>query len=64
MAAIQLGAVDFIQKPFEDQSLQARIEQLCRMWGLEQENRRLKEQMQVSISDSSHWSAIPSPCWM
>ena len=43
--AIQLGAVDFLQKPFENESLQARVEQLHRIWLLEQENRLLKEQI-------------------
>ncbi|RJQ78553.1 MAG: sigma-54-dependent Fis family transcriptional regulator [Desulfobacteraceae bacterium] len=49
VSAIQLGAVDFLQKPFEDKGLQARIEQLYRMWLLEQENRQLKEQMQFNF---------------
>jgi DNA-binding NtrC family response regulator len=49
VAAIKLGAVDFLQKPFEDEGLRARIDQLHRMWLLEQENRRLKEQMQFSF---------------
>lgn len=47
--AIKLGAVDFLQKPFKDEGLRARIDQLHRMWLLEQENRRLKEQMQFSF---------------
>jgi DNA-binding NtrC family response regulator len=44
--AIKLGAVDFLQKPFEPENLTARMEQLYRMWRLEQENRRLKRQVQ------------------
>ena len=49
VAAIKMGAVDFLQKPFEDESLQVRVEQLYRMWFLEQENRRLKAQMQFAF---------------
>jgi DNA-binding NtrC family response regulator len=44
--AIKLGAVDFLQKPFEPENLKARMEQLHHMWRLEQENRRLKQQVQ------------------
>lgn len=44
--AIKLGAVDFLQKPFEPENLQARINQLYTMWRLEQENRRLRRQVQ------------------
>ncbi len=49
VAAIKMGAVDFLQKPFEDESLQARIDQLYQIWLLEQENRRLKEQVQFNF---------------
>ncbi|MFZ1984184.1 MAG: sigma-54 dependent transcriptional regulator, partial [Desulfatitalea sp.] len=49
VAAIKLGAVDFLQKPFEDESLQSRVDQFYRMWLLEQENRQLKEQVQFSF---------------
>jgi len=44
--AIQMGAVDFLQKPFEAESLDARVNQLFHIWSLEQENLRLKEQVQ------------------
>jgi DNA-binding NtrC family response regulator len=43
--AMKLGAVDFLQKPFEPENLEARIGQLHHMWRLEQENRRLKQQV-------------------
>lgn len=49
VAAIKLGATDFLQKPFEDESLQARVAQLFKMWGLERENRQLKDQMKFSF---------------
>jgi DNA-binding NtrC family response regulator len=49
VAAIKLGAVDFLEKPFEDESLRARVDQLHQMWQLERENRQLKEQMQFSF---------------
>ena len=47
--AIQMGAVDFLQKPFENESLDARINQLYHIWALEQENRRLKEKVQFQF---------------
>jgi DNA-binding NtrC family response regulator len=47
--AIHLGAVDFLQKPFETESLVARVDQLYQIWALEQENQRLKEQVQFQF---------------
>jgi DNA-binding NtrC family response regulator len=44
--AIQNGAVDFLQKPFESETLEARIRQLYQIWRLEQENRDLKARVQ------------------
>ena len=44
-----MGAVDFLQKPFEAESLTARVEQLHQIWLLEQENRRLKAQVQFKF---------------
>jgi DNA-binding NtrC family response regulator len=43
--AMKLGAVDFLQKPYEPEKLEARIGQLYHMWRLEQENHRLKQQV-------------------
>jgi DNA-binding NtrC family response regulator len=43
--AIKLGAVDFLQKPFEEETLDARINQIYHIWRLEQENKRLKERV-------------------
>ena len=47
--AIQMGAVDFLQKPFENESLLARFDQLHQIWRLEQENQRLKDQIQFKF---------------
>jgi DNA-binding NtrC family response regulator len=49
VAAIQLGAVDFLEKPFEDESLRSRVDQFYQMWLLERENRQLKEQVQFNF---------------
>lgn len=43
--AIKLGAVDFLEKPYEPESLRARIAQIAKIWRLERENRDLKEQV-------------------
>ena len=43
--AIQMGAVDFVQKPFENETMEARVSHFYETWALEQENRRLKEQV-------------------
>ena len=48
--AIKLGAVDFIEKPYETENLETRINQLFHIWRLEQENRRLKQQVQSQFS--------------
>ena len=44
--AIQLGAVDFLEKPFSPEALQARMLQLYRIWELNRENRQLKSRLQ------------------
>jgi DNA-binding NtrC family response regulator len=49
VTAIKLGAVDFLQKPFETENLQTRIYQLYHIWSLEQENRCLREQVQFKF---------------
>ncbi len=43
VAAIKLGASDFLLKPFETETLLAKVRQCCRIWQLEMENRALKE---------------------
>ncbi len=47
--AIQLGASDFLEKPFEPERLDARINQLYHIWALEQENQRLKKQVEFQF---------------
>jgi DNA-binding NtrC family response regulator len=47
--AIQSGAVDFLQKPFESETIEARISQLYHIWRLELENRRLRERLQFQF---------------
>lgn len=50
VAAIQMGAVDFLQKPYEDESLAARIGQMYQIWCLEQENQHLKNKVQFQFN--------------
>jgi DNA-binding NtrC family response regulator len=47
--AIKLGATDFLQKPFEAEAIDARINQIYHIWRLEQENQRLKDQVQLKF---------------
>ena len=43
--AIRAGAVDFIEKPFVPEKITARVEQLYKMWQMDQENQRLKNEI-------------------
>ena len=45
--AIKRGAVDFLKKPFPQEELRARVDQLYRMWVLQEENNNLKEEIDV-----------------
>jgi DNA-binding NtrC family response regulator len=47
--AIQMGAVDFLQKPFEPEALEARLNQIYHIWYLEQENQRLRQKVQCQF---------------
>jgi DNA-binding NtrC family response regulator len=47
--AIKLGAVDFLQKPFEAETIDVRINQLYHIWRLERENQRLKKQVRYQF---------------
>jgi DNA-binding NtrC family response regulator len=43
--AIKLGAVDFLEKPYQPEGLRARITQIAEICRLEQENRELRDQI-------------------
>jgi DNA-binding NtrC family response regulator len=47
--AIQMGAIDFLQKPFEPETIEARMNQIYHIWYLEQENQRLREKVQFQF---------------
>lgn len=47
--AIKLGAVDFLKKPFPQAELRVRVDQLYRLWLLQEENRNLKEEINFSF---------------
>jgi DNA-binding NtrC family response regulator len=51
--AIKLGAVDFLEKPFSPEALQARIGQLHRIWVLNCENRQLKMRLEQRFDYSA-----------
>lgn len=46
--AIRIGAVDYLEKPVEPESLIARVGQLHKIWSLEAENQRLRSESQIS----------------
>jgi len=43
--AIGMGATDFLEKPFHGEEICARIDQCRRLWNLNEENKRLKEEI-------------------
>ena len=43
--AIKLGAVDFLSKPIAQAELRVRVDQLCQIWRLRQENENLREEL-------------------
>ncbi|MCF8081649.1 MAG: sigma-54 dependent transcriptional regulator [Deltaproteobacteria bacterium] len=47
--AIQMGAKDFLEKPFSPEGLRARVGQLCEIWQLKKENQRLKEKVEFTF---------------
>ena len=47
--AIQMGAVDFLQKPFEPETIEARMNQIYHIWYLELENQRLREKIEFQF---------------
>ncbi len=49
VTAIQMGAVDFLQKPYEVETIEACIHQIFHIWRLEEENRRLRNRVQFQF---------------
>ena len=47
--AIKLGAVDFLQKPLAPEKLRVRVDQLHRFWLLNEENKKLKKEIEFSF---------------
>ena len=47
--AIKLGAVDFLKKPFPAAELRVRVDQLYRIWLLQEENKNLREEINFSF---------------
>lgn len=47
--AIKLGAVDFLKKPFPSAELRVRVDQLYRIWLLQEENKSLKQEINFSF---------------
>jgi len=45
VAAIKLGADDFLEKPFSPEALRVRVAQFFKIWQLKEENRRLREEV-------------------
>ncbi len=45
VAAIKMGADDFLEKPFSPEELRLRVAQLFKFWELKQENQRLREEI-------------------
>jgi len=45
VAAVKLGADDFLEKPFSPEELRVRVVQLFKIWQLKEENRRLREEI-------------------
>jgi DNA-binding NtrC family response regulator len=46
VAAVKLGAVDFIEKPYSPEGLHARVAQLHQIWELKEENRALRSRIE------------------
>ena len=43
--AMGMGAVDFLEKPFYNDEIRARVDHFHKIWNLKEENNRLKEEM-------------------
>jgi DNA-binding NtrC family response regulator len=51
--AIQLGALDFLEKPFSPEGLRARMAQIRQIWQLQVENQRLREAAEFTFGFES-----------
>jgi len=49
VAALQSGAVDFLEKPFSPTGIRARLRQLYKIWQLKNENRELNDQLKFQF---------------
>jgi DNA-binding NtrC family response regulator len=47
--AVKLGAVDFLEKPYEPEALRNRIAQLHQIWNLREENRQLRSRIEFQF---------------
>jgi len=58
--AIAEGAADFLEKPFESETVVARIEQFRRIWALQEENERLKAEMSFTFGYEKLIGSFPA----
>ena len=49
VAAVKLGAVDFLEKPYAPEALRTRIAQLHQIWNLREENRQLRSRIEFQF---------------
>jgi DNA-binding NtrC family response regulator len=49
VAAVKLGAVDFLEKPYAPEALRTRIAQLQQIWNLREENRQLRSRIEFQF---------------
>lgn len=59
--AMQLGAGDFIEKPWKNQRLLKVINQQLMMRGLKEQNKKLKQRLEPQIKEEYQWR---SPCML
>ena len=58
--AIRMGASDFMEKPFHGDEIKARIEHYRKLWALNKENERLKEEIAFTFGFEKLIGAAPS----
>lgn len=59
--AMQLGAVDFIEKPWKNQRLQQIIKQQLTLANLHEQNQKLQQRLELTIKSEYTWR---SPCML